>query len=120
MFTIVLMRKSDSVPLKKVYASENDYLTKEEKEDTSSYPLLSEVSSVDICVFSSEDMSNLIKELEILKTTLSNNQYRHIDEIIKLARACEQNSEYILGFTPFATFLNDMESKTISSNEIGG
>ena len=117
MFTIVLMRKSDSIPLEKVYAAENDYLSKEEKEDTLSYPLLSEISSVDICVFSSKDMLNLIKELKALKKTLGNYQCEHIDEIIELARICEQNSEYVLGFTPFATFLNDAELKPILSNE---
>lgn len=115
MFTIVLMRKSDSTPLIKVYAVENDYLTKEETEDTLSYPLLSEVSSVDICVFSSGDMPDLIKELENLKINLSKNQNRHIDEIIELAKACEQKSEYVLGFTPFATYLNDAELKNTMS-----
>ena len=111
------MHKFDSTPLEKVYAAENDYLSKEEKEDTLSYPLLSEISSVDICVFSSKDMPNLIKELEILKTSSRNSQCGHIDEIIELARVCEQNTECILGFTPFATFLNDAELKPILSNE---
>lgn len=115
MFTIILMNKVDREPLRKVYAVDNGYLSREEKEDSSKYPLLSEVSKVDICVFDSADMSNLIVELKSLSSTLNNEDKEHIAKIIELAKVCKQNDQYIIGVTPFSNFLNESEIKLLSN-----
>lgn len=113
MFTIVLMHTADSAPIRKVYDFNNNYLSREEKENSSDYPLLSEISEVDICVFSSKDMNKLIKELESLKSILETDNCRHISEVIDLAKLCQQNEEYVLGITPFTTFLNKSELESV-------
>lgn len=109
MFTVVLMETNQSNPVEKVYSAGNDFLSKEDSEDSSSYPLLSEISLVDICVFSSARMPELIKELSCLKLTVNTEQQKHLSDIIELAKRCADMPDYILGFTPFATFLNDKE-----------
>ena len=114
MFTVVLINKIDGKPLRKVYAVDNNYLSREEKEDSPKYPLLSEISEVDICVFNHADMNDFIGELKSLASILDHKFQEHISDIIQLAEMCKQNEDYVLGVTSFSTFLNETELKEIS------
>lgn len=109
MFTVVLLDKESNKLIQKVYARDNDYLSLEEKPGAANYAKLAEVSEYDIAVFGSSDMTNLISELEMLKTSLNEEQIFHINEVIKLAELCQQDDKYVLGFTPFGSFLNSIE-----------
>lgn len=100
MITIVLMNK-DGKFLEEVWAFGNEHYLLLLEHDNPKYPLISELTDCSTDVFSSERMPQLIVELESFKANLTEEQKTHINDIIRLAKICEVNKGYTLGFTPF-------------------
>ena len=102
MITIILENGENQI-IEKVEALGNrDYFLKPLNAKT--YPILSEVSDSDNEIVSSEQMPQLIEELENLKLSVASSQKKQIDDVIRLAKACEINQNHFLIFTPFGSF----------------
>lgn len=102
MITIILENEQNQI-LKKISASDNrEYLLKSLSTET--YPILSELSDSDNEMVTSDQMPQLIQELNNLKLTVKPEQAQHIDEVIQLAKVSESNKNYFLIFTPFGSF----------------
>lgn len=114
MITIVLIDKENNY-LERIGESDNrDYLLMPHENDPI-YPLVSQLSDSDLDILSSDDMPQLILELERLKQKLLSKQKADVDQILRLAKICQENQGYSLGFTPFGEFLgNRIEPTKIS------
>lgn len=68
-------------------------------EDNKDYPYLAEVENYDYSVFDCTDMDAIIKELQSVKNNLSDvGDRKHIDDIIRLALKCKNDSNKVLVF----------------------
>ena len=102
MITIILENGKNQI-IEKIGSSDNrDYFLK--PLNTETYPTLSEISDSDNEIVISEQMPQLIRELENLKLSLNEAQRKQLDEVIRLSRICETNEDYFLIFTPFGSF----------------
>lgn len=111
MITIVLMDAENNYLECIGEANNQEYLLLPNDNDAT-YPLISELSDSDLDQFNSVQMPQLITELELLKQNLTDKQRLHVEDIIRLSRACQQNEDFTLGFTPFGEFLNNAITPT--------
>lgn len=97
MITIIL-EDSNSIRLASTHREGNQaYLIRPELE----YHVLSQLSEVDYDVFCSDDMGVLTDELKRVSMVCSNDERKHIFEILELASRCESQRGSTLTFTPF-------------------
>ena len=78
------------------------FLNKDEEE----YPILSEITAFDIEVFFSEEMNDLIEELNYLKKSLKDkSDIVYLEEIIRLCQKCQDNNVGEIKFNPFTNLV---------------
>lgn len=78
--------------------SNDQYLIREGEGD---YEYLSTLNAYDYDVFSSDDMAGVIQDLLKIRRSLPEADKAHVDEIVALARRCQEESLLTLTFTPF-------------------
>jgi hypothetical protein len=99
MITIILENDKNEV-LAKIGEPDNRSILLRHTDDDA-YKILSEISECDYEIVLSEDVSQLITELESIKPELTEKQTFHVNEIIKLAKIAQNKNGYALTFTPF-------------------
>ena len=98
MITIILIDKNRQELSRVSEKSNFDYLIREE----GWFDYLTSVDEYSPSLFRRNDMQGLINELLLLKDQLSNPEHiRHIDDIVQLARRCQQCPETALFVTPW-------------------
>ncbi|MEJ7710993.1 MAG: hypothetical protein WKF84_14295 [Pyrinomonadaceae bacterium] len=109
MMTVILYNQ-DRVELERTEKESNQtYLIKDDGDPQ--YPHLSELCDCAYDVLDASDMQSLTKELiSVKKELLIPEQIEHVDEIICLAKRC-QDENLLLVFTPFGAF-SDNSIKT--------
>ena len=72
------------------------------RDEESIYPILSEITTVDIERFYPNEMDSLINELNELKRVLTKEfQLEYVEEIIGLCKKCRNKNEGQIVFDPF-------------------
>lgn len=99
MITIILENDRNEI-LAKIGEPDNRNILLRHTDDDA-YKILSEISDCDYEIVLSEDMSQLVSELESIKSELTEKQISHVNEIIKLAKIAQNRNGYALTFTPF-------------------
>ena len=76
------------------------------QDDEQEYPILSEVTTIDIETFFPGDMEDLIQELLKVKKHLNDkSELHHIEEIISLCKICKKRNEGQIVFNPFTNLV---------------